>query len=55
MSGVLSTPVVAADALRRIGDALKEKGITLDELVASSRQIRGELVDELYGLADKGE
>ncbi len=56
-AGVVITrqEVVAADALKRIRDALKEKGITLDELVASGRQIRAELVEELYGGADKGE
>lgn len=56
-AGVLIVPqdLVATAALRRIGDALKEKGVSLDELVASGRQIRGEMVEELYGLADKGE
>jgi AbrB family looped-hinge helix DNA binding protein len=43
--GVFITPqqVVATKALDRIGDILKEKGLSLDELIASGEQIRNRL------------
>ncbi len=49
--GVFITPqqVVAAKALDSIGDILKEKGLSLDELIASGRQIRGDILQEAYG------
>jgi AbrB family looped-hinge helix DNA binding protein len=49
--GVYITPqqVVATKAFDRIGDILKEQGLSLDELIASGRQIRGELLQETYG------
>src|SRR3972149_555802 len=55
--GILITPqeVVAMEALDRIGEALKEQGITLEELIVSGRDIRGDLVKERYGLADEPE
>lgn len=36
-----------------IGAALKEKGITLEELIESGREIRGEIAREKYGLVDE--
>ena len=50
--GVFITPqqVLAAKALDSIGDILKEKGLSLEELIASGRQIRTELLQETYGL-----
>ncbi len=50
--GILITPtaVIAARALDEIGAALTAKGITLEGLIESGRQIRGELVKEHYGL-----
>ena len=50
--GVLISPreVVAATALEELGAALMEKGISLEDLIESGREIRGELVRELYGL-----
>src|SRR5918998_1802976 len=41
--GVFITPqqVVATKALDSIGDILKEKGLSLDELIALGREIRG--------------
>jgi len=50
--GILISPqeVVAMDALNAIGAALKEKGITLEQLMEDGRKIRGKLVTELYGL-----
>ena len=50
--GILISPreVLAMDALDRIGKALKEQGISLEELIASGRQARGRIVAEDYGL-----
>ena len=55
--GVLITPqeVVGTAALDKIGELLKDKGVTLEELIDSGRRIRGELVEECYGLADDDE
>jgi antitoxin PrlF len=52
--GVFITPqqVVATKALDRIGDVLKEQGLSVDELIASGREIRGELLEETYGITD---
>jgi|DewCreStandDraft_1066081.scaffolds.fasta_scaffold50374_1 AbrB family looped-hinge helix DNA binding protein len=50
--GVLITPqeVVAMKALDRIGAVLREKGLTLEELMGSGREIRGELLKEKYAI-----
>jgi len=50
--GVFISPreVVAMKALQKLGAMLKEKGITLEELMESGREIRGELLKEMYGL-----
>ncbi|MBI3734737.1 MAG: AbrB/MazE/SpoVT family DNA-binding domain-containing protein [Chloroflexi bacterium] len=56
--GVLISPqeVVALDALEKIGQLLKENGLTLEELMASGRETRGQLIkekyDEKYDLAE---
>ena len=52
--GLLITPqeVVAARALDRIGAALAEQGLSLDELIESGREERGELIRERYGLGE---
>jgi len=42
--------VIAMDALDRIGEALMERGISLDELIDSGREIRGQMVEKEYGL-----
>lgn len=57
--GVLISPreAVALDAIRQIGKSLKEKGITLDEMIENGRNIRGDLLREMYGVdvaADSG-
>lgn len=51
--GVLIRPqeVVAMQALDRIGAALKKRGITLDELIEDGREIRGQLLEEEYGIS----
>jgi AbrB family looped-hinge helix DNA binding protein len=50
--GVLISPqrAVALKALDRIGEALRAQGASLDELMQSGREIRGEIVREKYGL-----
>jgi AbrB family looped-hinge helix DNA binding protein len=50
--GVLISPreVVVMHALDQIGAMLREKGITLEELMESGREIRGQIVKEKYGL-----
>lgn len=42
--------VVTMKALREIGESLKEKGISLEELLESGRDIRAELLEEMYGI-----
>jgi len=42
--------VVTMKALREIGESLKEKGISLEELLGSGRNIRAELLEEMYGI-----
>ncbi|MDQ2744374.1 MAG: AbrB/MazE/SpoVT family DNA-binding domain-containing protein [Chloroflexota bacterium] len=50
--GVLISPqkVVALKALDRIGEVLRAQGASLDELMDSGREIRGEIVKEKYDL-----
>ena len=50
--GILISPreVLAMDALDRIGEALKKRGITLGELIDSGREVRGQIIEEEYGL-----
>jgi hypothetical protein len=47
--------VLAAQLLDEIGDALREKGVTLEALIESGREIRAELVKEKYGVAQEPE
>jgi len=46
--GVLISPqeTIAMDALDRIGKVLREKGLTLEELMESGREIRGKLLEK---------
>jgi AbrB family looped-hinge helix DNA binding protein len=50
--GILITPqeVLAMKALDQLGKALREKGLTLEELIESGREIRGQLIEEEYGI-----
>lgn len=50
--GVLISPqqVIANRALDKLGEALKEKGLSLEELIESGREIRGQIVKEKYGI-----
>lgn len=53
--GILISPqeVIAMEALDRIGAILNEQGITLEELIESGRDLRGDLVEKEYGLKAK--
>jgi len=48
--GVLITPqeVLATRALDRIGQALRERGLTLEELIESGRDLRTEGVEDTH-------
>ena len=50
--GVLITPqeVIATKMLDQIGEALKERGLSLEELIESGRDSREELLREQYGI-----
>jgi len=49
--GILISPrvVLAMDALDRIGEALQQQGVSLEELINSGREIRRQIVEEQYG------
>ncbi len=53
--GVVIAPreVIAMEALEKIGAALKEQGITLEELMERGHELRGELIKEKYGLTEE--
>lgn len=55
--GLIISPreVLAMKYLDEIGDALKGKGITLEDMIASGEEIRKELIREKYGLEDTNE
>ena len=37
----------------KLGDILRENGVTLEEWIESGREIRGQRVEERYGLSAK--
>jgi BRCT domain type II-containing protein len=37
-------------ALDEIGEALREQGLTLEDMIERGREIRGQLIEELYGI-----
>jgi AbrB family looped-hinge helix DNA binding protein len=47
--------VLAMGALDRIGEVLKERGITLGELIESGREVRGQIIEKEYGLSAEKE
>ncbi len=53
--GVLITPqqVVANKALDKLGEVLRGKGFSLEELIESGRNVRGSLIEKKYGLKSK--
>lgn len=52
--GVIIKPaeVVVSAALDEIGEALKEKGLSLEALMERGREIRGELIEGEYDITD---
>ena len=44
--------IVVSAALEEIGEELKGKGVTLEQLLERGREIRGELIKEEYDLTD---
>lgn len=55
--GLLLRPqeMMAIETLDLIGEALKAKGITLEELIDDGREIRSKLIEEEYGITADGE
>lgn len=53
-AGVIIKPaeIVASEALDEIGRALREKGISLEELIERGREIREELIEDEYGTSN---
>lgn len=54
--GVLITPqeVLATRALDRIGQALRDQGLSLEDLIESGREERGQIIQEKYGIKADG-
>lgn len=52
--GVILKPaeIVVSTALDEIGEALKERGLSLEELIERGREIRGDLIQEEYGIKE---
>jgi AbrB family looped-hinge helix DNA binding protein len=52
--GVFITPqqVVASKALDSIGDILKGKGLSLEEVIKSGRELRTDILQETYGIIE---
>jgi AbrB family looped-hinge helix DNA binding protein len=53
--GILIKPaeVILTEALDELGAALKGKGVTLEEWIERGREIRGQIIEEKYGLKDE--
>lgn len=45
--------VIVTETLDKIGQVLKEKGISPEELIEQGRRIRGELIKKEYGLGNR--
>jgi AbrB family looped-hinge helix DNA binding protein len=52
--GVFITPqqVLATKALDSIGTILKEKGLSLEEVISSGRELRTDILKETYGITE---
>jgi AbrB family looped-hinge helix DNA binding protein len=50
--GVLITPqqALVGEALAQVGEALRDQRITLEELIESGREIRGQILKDKYGI-----
>lgn len=55
--GILISPreVLAMETLDRIGEALREQGITLEEMIESGRDIREEIYREKFARTDSND
>jgi AbrB family looped-hinge helix DNA binding protein len=55
--GVLIVPVeiVTSQALDQIGEALKQRGLVLDDLIEQGRDIRSDLIKDEYDLPEPPE
>lgn len=55
--GALIAPqeVLAARALDRIGEALREQGLSLDEMIESGRRERAQIIKEKYGIGGESD
>ena len=57
--GIFITPreTIAAEALDRVGEVLRQQGVSLDEWIASGRAERSKFIAEHYGIpaADQGD
>lgn len=53
--GLLISPkeTLVMKLLDQLGDALEANGVSLEELVESGREIRGEILRERYDIADE--
>jgi AbrB family looped-hinge helix DNA binding protein len=53
-TGVVIKPaeLIVTEALDENGKALKDRGVSLEELIERGREIRGRLIEERCGLAD---
>jgi hypothetical protein len=45
--------MVAIDALDKMGALLKEKGLSLEELIESGRELRADRIEQEYGLSEE--
>jgi AbrB family looped-hinge helix DNA binding protein len=50
--GIFITPqeMLATKALDRIGEILRGKGLSLEELIESGRDVRSRIIEEQYGI-----
>ena len=56
-AGIVIKPaeIVASDALKELGEALRKSGVSLDEWLERGRSIRGDLLKEEYDLTETDE
>ena len=47
---ITSREAIASQVLDQIGAALREPGLSLEDLIESGRDLRGELISERYGI-----
>ena len=52
--GIIIRPaeVIVTETLEEIGKTLKNKGISLEEIIERGRDLRGELIENEYGLKE---